>query len=86
MNTLHHGVFRLGRALDFNTSLHLEELQVYGSVPFGASTHDTCSVCYLSSVCRLMWHGRGQESLHLGRVEGEQVSSWKILVPMRLPQ
>ena len=45
-NTLHHGVFRLGRALDFNTSLHLEELPVYGSVPFGASTHDACSVCY----------------------------------------
>jgi hypothetical protein len=33
-----------------------------------------------------MWHGRGQESLHLGRVEGEQLSSWKILVPMRLPR
>ena len=34
--------FRLGRALDFNMSLHLEELQVYDSLPLGASAYDTC--------------------------------------------
>ena len=34
--------FRLGRALDFNMSLHVEELQVYDSLPLGASAYDTC--------------------------------------------
>jgi hypothetical protein len=32
----------LGRALDFNMSLHVEELQVYDSLPLGASAYDTC--------------------------------------------
>ena len=67
MNTLHHGVFRLGRALDFNTSLHLEELPVYGSVRLGASTHDACSVCYYSNLAYAGSYGTG---------EGKRACTW----------
>ena len=72
MYTLHHGVFRLGRALEFNTSLHLEELPVYGSVRLGASTHDACSVCYYSNLAYAgsCGTGEGKRSLHLGRWRG----------------
>lgn len=69
---LHHGVFRLGRALDFNMSLHLEELQVYDSLPLGASAYDTCYVCYQYRVHSTPVHVvQARASLRLGRVTGE---------------
>jgi hypothetical protein len=64
--------FRLGRALDFNMSLHLEELQVYDSLPLGASAYDTCYVCYQYRVHSTPVHVvQARASLRLGRVTGE---------------
>ena len=64
--------FRLGRALDFNMSLHVEELQVYDSLPLGASAYDTCYVCYQYRVHSTPVHVvQARASLRLGRVTGE---------------
>jgi hypothetical protein len=64
--------FRLGRALDFNMSLHLEELQVYDSLPLGASAYDACYVCYQYRVHSTPVHVvQARASLRLGRVTGE---------------
>ena len=64
--------FRLGRALDFNMSLHVEELQVYDSLPLGASAYDTCYVCYQYRVHSTPVHVvQARASLRLRRVTGE---------------
>ena len=55
-----------------STCLHLEELQVYDSLPLGASAYDTCYVCYQYRVHSTPVHVvQARASLRLGRVTGE---------------